>query len=87
MPTYVDPSACNACAGGHGGPHAGTQPVHGVQVPLYDAEGQPGFSSPRGEETDQVDPRALLAHHHTVHLHMTKAPPSAPAIPQPGFAH
>ena len=54
--------------GGHDGPHAETQPMHGVQVPLDGVEGQPGLLSEGGDQADQVDPQALLAQRHSLQL-------------------
>ena len=37
--------------------YAETQPVHRVQVPPDDAEGQPGFFPERRNQAEQVDPQ------------------------------
>ena len=58
----------HSVGGGHAGPHAETQPVHRVQVPLDDAERQPGFFPQRGDQADQVDPQTLFAQHHALQL-------------------
>ena len=51
--------------------------MHGLQVPLDDAEGQPGFLPQRHHQADQVDPQPLLAHHYPVQLRRRRATPSA----------
>ena len=63
--------------GGHDGAHAETQTMHRGQVPLDGTEGQPGLFPQRGNQADQVDPQALLAHHHLVQLRRGNPPPLA----------
>ena len=57
---------------------AEAQPMDGAQIPLDDGDGQSGLLSERGNQTDQVDTHALLAHHHAVHLCRGNAAASAP---------
>ena len=63
--------------GGHDGAHAEAQTMHRGQVPLDGTEGQPGLFPQRGNQADQVDPQALLAHHHLVQLRRGHPPPLA----------
>ena len=51
--------------------------MHGLQVPLDDAERQPGFLPQRHHQADQVNPQPLLPHHHLVQLRRRRATPSA----------
>ena len=60
--------ASHPLRGVHDGSQAETQPMHGVQVPLDGAERQPGLLPQGGNQADQVDPQALLAHHHVLQL-------------------
>ena len=39
-----------------------------AQIPLDDADGQPGLLPEHGNQADQVDPQTLLAHHHALQL-------------------
>ena len=50
-----------AMDGAHDGSHAEAQLVHGVQIPLDAAEGQPPLFPQRGDQAEQVDAEALLA--------------------------
>ena len=52
--------------GDHDGPHAKTQPVHRVQIPLDDAERQLGFLQQRGGQGEQIGPQTLLPQRHTL---------------------
>ncbi len=52
--------------------------MDGAQIPLDGANGQSGLLSQRGDQTDQVDTHALLAHHHAVQLRRGHAAASAP---------
>ncbi len=50
------------------GPHAEAQLMHGVQIPLDAADGQPPLFPQRGDQAEHVDAEALLSHHHAVQL-------------------
>ena len=51
--------------------------MHGVQIPLDAADGQPPFFPQRGDQADQVDAEALLAQDHAVQYRRRCAAPSA----------
>ena len=57
-----------AMDGAHDGPHAAAQLMHGVQIPLDAADGQPPLFPQRGDQAEQVDAAALLAQDHAVQL-------------------
>ena len=58
----------HSVGGGHDGAHAETQPMRRVQVPLEDAQRQPGFFPQRGDQADRVDPQTLFAQRHPLQL-------------------
>ena len=51
--------------------------MHGVQVPLDGAEGQPPLFPQRGDQAEQVDAEALLAQDHAAQFRRRCAAPSA----------
>ena len=51
--------------------------MHGVQIPLDAADGQPPFFPQRGDQADHVDAAALLAQDHAVQFRRRCAAPSA----------
>ena len=55
-----------AMDGAHDGPHAEAQLMHGFQIPLDAADGQPPLFPQRGDQAEQVDAEALLAQSHAV---------------------
>ena len=57
-----------AMDGAHDGPHAAAQLMHGVQIPLDAADGQPPLFPQRGNQAEHVDAEALLAQDHAVQL-------------------
>ena len=59
------------------GPHAEAQLMHGVQLPLDAADGQPPLFPQRGDQAEQVDAAALLAQDHAVQFRRRCAAPSA----------
>ena len=63
--------------GAHDGPHAAAQLMHGVQIPLDAADGQPPLFPQRGDQAEQVDAEALLAQDHAVQYRRRCAAPSA----------
>ena len=63
--------------GAHDGPHAEAQLMHGVQIPLDAADGQPPLFPQRGDQAEQVDAEALLAQDHAVQYRRRCAAPSA----------
>ena len=66
-----------AMDGAHDGSHAEAQLVHGVQIPLDAADGQPPLFPQRGDQAEQVDAEALLAQDHAVQFRRRCAAPSA----------
>ena len=73
----VGPAARWLVNGAHDGPHAEAQLMHGVQIPLDAADGQPPLFPQRGDQAEQVDAEALLAQDHTVQYRRRCAAPSA----------
>ena len=63
--------------GRHDGPQAELQPMHGIQAPPDGAQRQPGFLPQDRNQADDVDPQALLAHHHAVQLRFGNTAASA----------
>ena len=63
--------------GAHDGPHAAAQLMHGVQIPLDAADGQPPLFPQRGDQAEQVDAETLLAQDHAVQFRRRCAAPSA----------
>ena len=63
--------------GAHDGPHAAAQLMHGVQIPLDAADGQPPLFPQRGDQAEQVDAETLLAQDHAVQYRRRCAAPSA----------
>ena len=51
--------------------------MHGVQIPLDAADGQPPLFPQRGDQAEQVDAEALLAQDHAVQYRRRCAAPSA----------
>ena len=51
--------------------------MHGVQIPLDAADGQPPLFPQRGDQAEQVDAEALLAQDHAVQFRRRCAAPSA----------
>ena len=51
--------------------------MHGFQIPLDGAEGQPGLLAPGGNQADDVDSQPLLTQRHAVLLRWGQAAPSA----------
>ena len=63
--------------GAHDGPHAEAQLMHGVQIPLDAADGQPPLFPQRGDQAEQVDAEALLTQDHAAQFRRRCAAPSA----------
>ena len=66
-----------AMDGAHDGPHAEAQLMHGVQIPLDAADGQPPLFPQRGDQAEQVDAEALLTQDHAAQFRRRCAAPSA----------
>ena len=50
------------------GPRTEAQPMHGAQIPLDGAEGQPGLLPQGGNQAHYIDPQTLLPQRHAVQL-------------------
>ena len=62
------PFARHFSGGVHDGARAEAQPMHGAQIPLDGAEGQPGLLPKRGNQAHYIDPQTLPPQRHAVQL-------------------
>ncbi len=69
--------ASHFSGGSHDGPQAEVQPVHGVQIPLDAAPGQPSLFPQGGNQADDVDAEPLPTQRHAVQLRWGQTAPSA----------
>ena len=62
------PFARHFSGGVHDGARAEAQPMHGAQIPLDGAEGQPGLFPQGGNQAHYIDPQTLPPQRHAVQL-------------------